>query len=251
MLYKYVGSSVPEDTIKYLKYYLEDGKIRATRPNDFNDPAEFKVNFDYDADIDAIKKRFFELWPNHHNDEFERWLLSQTEHSRSFDNYMIRTTFLQCRGVICLTKRPDNYLMWSHYAHSHSGFCIGFDDGFINAFDDGFFVRGEVKYSSDVPVVNFFTDSAKEIAAALCLNKSDVWEYEEEVRIVTENCGVKLFDKSLIKEITIGCKASSQLQNYVHQLFDSGIEIYKMKCPPGSYKLEKIRLEKDTDFLGY
>lgn len=58
MLYKYVGSSVPEDTIKYLKYYLEDGKIRATRPNDFNDPAEFKVNFDYDADIDAIKKRF-------------------------------------------------------------------------------------------------------------------------------------------------------------------------------------------------
>lgn len=30
-------------------------------------------------------------------------------------------------GVLCLSKTPSSGLMWSHYANSHRGFCIGFD----------------------------------------------------------------------------------------------------------------------------
>lgn len=29
-------------------------------------------------------------------------------------------------GLLCLTEKPDNELMWSHYADSHKGFAIGF-----------------------------------------------------------------------------------------------------------------------------
>ena len=43
MLYKYVGHEDPNELIKILKFFIEDGTIRATRPHDFNDPAEFKA----------------------------------------------------------------------------------------------------------------------------------------------------------------------------------------------------------------
>jgi hypothetical protein len=43
VLYKYVGHEDPNELIKILKFFIEDGTIRATRPHDFNDPAEFKA----------------------------------------------------------------------------------------------------------------------------------------------------------------------------------------------------------------
>ncbi|EPJ44297.1 MAG: hypothetical protein OFPII_35920 [Osedax symbiont Rs1] len=30
-------------------------------------------------------------------------------------------------GILSMTERIDNLLMWSHYADSHTGFVIGFD----------------------------------------------------------------------------------------------------------------------------
>ncbi len=51
MLYKYVGHEDPNELIKILKFFIEDGTIRATRPHDFNDPAEFKAKFSFDATI--------------------------------------------------------------------------------------------------------------------------------------------------------------------------------------------------------
>ena len=30
-------------------------------------------------------------------------------------------------GVLCLTERPDNHMMWVNYARNHTGFVIGFD----------------------------------------------------------------------------------------------------------------------------
>lgn len=33
----------------------------------------------------------------------------------------------QSVGLVCLTEKPDNLLMWAHYAQSHQGFVVGFD----------------------------------------------------------------------------------------------------------------------------
>ncbi|MDY1897331.1 hypothetical protein RKJ46_28515 [Klebsiella pneumoniae] len=42
MLYKYIGNHDKEETIKCLKYFLEDGTIKASDPFSFNDPSELK-----------------------------------------------------------------------------------------------------------------------------------------------------------------------------------------------------------------
>ncbi len=55
MLYKYVGHEDPNELIKILKFFIEDGTIRATRPHEFNDPAEFKVKFSFDATIGFVE----------------------------------------------------------------------------------------------------------------------------------------------------------------------------------------------------
>ncbi|WP_375700730.1 hypothetical protein [Klebsiella pneumoniae] len=53
----------PNELIKILKFFIEDGTIRATRPHDFNDPAEFKAKFSFDATIQEKLVRYHEMWP--------------------------------------------------------------------------------------------------------------------------------------------------------------------------------------------
>lgn len=62
--------------------------------------------------------------------------------------------------------------------------------------------------------------------------------------------GVKKIDKSLIKEIVIGCRAPFQLQNFVSELIGTGIEVSKMGLSQDNYSLKKIPLEKNMFFQG-
>lgn len=252
MLYKYVGHEDPNELVNILRYFVEDGTIRASCPHDFNDPAEFKAQIEFTADKETIRERYFSMWPQQATEEhFELWYSANIESGEWFDVYSIRRNFLMDRGVICLTRRPDNYLMWSHYARSHSGFCIGFDDDMSLEFGDDRIISGEVQYTRDIPTINFFTDTAEIGVPALCLNKNDAWSYEEEFRVVTRNHGIKTFNKSLIREITIGCKPSSEIEEYARQFIGSNINVYKMLCPPDSYQLTKVELKEDVYFQGY
>lgn len=215
MLYKYVGHEDPNELIKILKFFIEDGTIRATRPHDFNDPAEFKAKF-------------------------------------SFDAYMLRGNLLLDTGVICLTRTDTNYLMWSHYASSHSGFCIGFDDAIVEALDDRHTaLNGDVEYVKSPPEVNFYTADVYDIVRAIFLHKGESWKYEEEFRIISELPGLKKLDTSLIKEISIGCKPYPELESFARELLDSNLAVYKMLCPTDSYQLKRVELDKNLSFQGY
>jgi hypothetical protein len=101
-------------------------------------------------------------------------------------------------GILCLTKRPDNLVMWGHYANAHRGFLLEFDSE--NPFFNNRYVmhldwtwmeempleyRGfgnlrDVQYTQlrcstcnpdEVPTISFFV-------------KSTDWQYEEEVRMI-------------------------------------------------------------------
>ncbi|WP_375276702.1 DUF2971 domain-containing protein [Alteromonas australica] len=37
-------------------------------------------------------------------------------------------------GILCLSKKHNDPLMWSHYSGGHSGFCLGLDIPFINKY---------------------------------------------------------------------------------------------------------------------
>lgn len=102
-------------------------------------------------------------------------------------------------GILCLTKDPDNHLMWVNYARDHKGFVIGFrtDAPFFQAGGNGL---RRVIYEPPPP------DSPEEDA---CFYKSEDWKYEKEWRFVrrfgeSEDRLVAIHDENLISEIIFG-----------------------------------------------
>ncbi len=249
MLYKYVGHEDIDKLIEYLKYFVESGTIFASQPVSFNDPAEFKIIFNFDASPEIIKEKYFSDNRNHSDVDFNKWYDGFDENAKWYMGYSIRETYLTHNGTICLTRDSDNYLMWSHYAHSHTGFCIGFDDNIVNCIED-YAVFGDVNYTNLVPQFNYFAEDLVKFASAMFLHKGLPWAYEKEFRIITDKWGSKKIDKSIIKEIVIGCRAPIQLQDFVCELIGTGIEVSKVSLSYDTYNLKKIPLEKNTYFQG-
>ncbi|EKF7365969.1 DUF2971 domain-containing protein, partial [Salmonella enterica] len=79
MLYKYVGNADDDKVIEYLDAFVENGTIYASRPLDFNDPAELKVILDFEADFDVIKNKFYADNPEKTEEEFLAWYSSFDE----------------------------------------------------------------------------------------------------------------------------------------------------------------------------
>jgi hypothetical protein len=87
-------------------------------------------------------------------------------------------------GILSLSEIPDNELMWAHYADSHTGLVLAFDEqhGFFNRRrsenDEFYFVR-RVVYS-DRPAVSMATLDGD----ALLVTKGTKWAYEREWRMI-------------------------------------------------------------------
>lgn len=75
-------------------------------------------------------------------------------------------------------KFPDDYLMWSHYANSHTGCCIELK--ITNQYNSGWILK-EVNYTDIMP--NVKGDSKNKIYSILSV-KTPLWNNEKEVRAV-------------------------------------------------------------------
>jgi len=59
-------------------------------------------------------------------------------------------------GIFSLSKSKNNLLMWSHYADSHKGYCIGFDHEMLLNISGSL---GSVIYSNLFPKLSLFPKS--------------------------------------------------------------------------------------------
>lgn len=82
-------------------------------------------------------------------------------------------------GMLCLSSAPDVPLMWSHYADSHAGVCLGFDPEVSH-----FAIAQPVRYTRRRSVVDPTVQSKAQMLDASLYTKSLDWAYEEEWRIV-------------------------------------------------------------------
>lgn len=132
-------------------------------------------------------------------------------------------------GILCLTEKPDNLLMWAHYAESHQGFVIEFDstDVFFNqrlSSEDELRHIRKVEYSKKRPTFNL-----SEIQSFTpFLIKSLDWEYEQEWRMLmplsmasrvirTTPIDIHLFDfpRRMVKAVILGSRASISLKSKI------------------------------------
>ncbi|WP_086480303.1 DUF2971 domain-containing protein [Oceanospirillum sanctuarii] len=123
-----------------------------------------------------------------------------------------KNRFSRNYGVLSLTRRPLNSLMWSHYGDEHQGVVLGVDTDIAGFSDKENCVipsqYGEVIYSATKPHNNLPAPSAAELMSIgngiefnsdtfnlvkrAFLYKSSEWGYEEEVRVVKDISGLPL-----------------------------------------------------------
>lgn len=131
----------------------------------YNDPFEFWANLsegipdterEPDRFVAAVKewgfdvgsvseaKKILELW-----DSVEEYFDECWDYQPPFEKLH------ESMRIACFGSRPDNLLMWSHYADGLRGFCISFDEELIEeAEPDGYLV--DVTYLRSPPNVDSF-----------------------------------------------------------------------------------------------
>lgn len=106
-------------------------------------------------------------------------------------------------GILCLSGAPDVPLMWSHYADSHAGVCLGFDP------EASYFALAQpVRYTRRRSVVDPTVQSEEQMLDASLYTKSLDWAYEEEWRIVlTSGPGIYKMPNAL-RAVIVGASIS-------------------------------------------
>jgi hypothetical protein len=246
----------------FCRSHLQDaleGKLHFSNPHNFNDPWDCKPWFDalrlgdptYRAKCIEFSERFHDL----NGTEADRGALKARLRTDSGLLEMIRITTERTRKVIadhwriyCLTPCCDSILMWSHYSDKHKGICLEFDGG--NPTVGGAY---QVMYNHELPMLdpNIVAGNNNEVIQIL-LNKSSVWEYEDEYRVVgldgevngatpqflpiTDKCFLSL-PPGVLAAVIVGCEADFDAIKTVVDQHAPDLPVKRMVRGEGQYSL--------------
>lgn len=204
ILYKYLNESRIS--------ILEDGLIRFTQPQAFNDPFELKPLISSlagdTAIIDELNDQFKEIIKNEYeklpssikdNFTFQKFLefsyskkedvisnlLTISKEIMPLVNEEMHKAFEDSIGILSLTENDNNLLMWAHYANSHQGYVIGFDSThkFFNqkkSKHDALRSLKKISYSKLRPKMELINIDGIDSF----IIKSKEWAYEKEWRML-------------------------------------------------------------------
>src|SRR6185437_6477137 len=106
-------------------------------------------------------------------------------------------------GILCLSAKCNDLLMWSHYANGHRGLCLEFEASDYTPF---FGAALPVKYRDDRPTFDPDGTQWQRVESAV-LTKSKGWSYEEEWRVIDhdQGHGVHQFPARCLTGVIFGC----------------------------------------------
>ncbi|MGL4853107.1 MAG: DUF2971 domain-containing protein [Tannerellaceae bacterium] len=207
---------------------------------------------------DLINKEITVVHPSKMNDPFDSianlWSTpaalekrcENTNHismlSRSFDYYRIRSFVANRASYDTDDSIVKKILMWSHYASEHTGYCIKYNlsRNFIKRSEDEHYIQHYIKpiqYMKDKAVDLKDRSITSDVAYVM---KNAVWEYEDEVRLVSYNpevespfLGIPLDEKSSIEAIYLGYNCSSENEKLIknilnRQLKEANASLFRM-----------------------
>ena len=250
-VYKYLPISFGSQAI------LIDATLKFSSHKDFNDPFDCIVSYNTEASLSYLKSRkdLFLKASEHLKLSPSRRIENKNKMYKGIENSITSGDFhkdiIDRIGICCFSKKPDNILMWSHYAHNHTGFVIEFDidlnDPTLNLYNSESNLIGyDIVYKDEMPIIKVGKggfDAVKDVF----LTKSNDWSYEEEYRVLTRNKGPGIHDFNLnkINKIIFGVKTSgkdierlTQIVNDLSQKLKKDIPIIQAKMVEGKYKLK-------------
>ena len=262
-LYKYRQGN--DHTLQMLK----NQELYFSFVKDFNDPFDCRIMIDYNGSDEnnwralaereripePIKQRALE---GLRSIDFDANKIKQIYEKTDFKTYVI----------CCLSEIRNNLLMWSHYAKSHSGICVGFeiatqdklpfikiDDCATNGLlSRGFLLVSKVDYCDECPKPYKIFDDPRHILTFLT-TKGKGWEYEQEYRIILPykeiNKNIIQFDKSILKEVILGHNIQDKFKEQVLELIANeyvsngySVDVFQSRLSDSQYELnmEKIKV---------
>lgn len=185
--------------------------------------------------------------------------------------------------VTCLSASGwDNELMWSHYAGAYKGMCVEYDFSKMN---ECIGIVNEVKYCEERPSLSLKEIGLNKVIPSTDENgktiykfqepydidvnrimdylfcKHDVWDYEEEWRIVFfEEVGKthRFINVPFIKSVTFGYNINPICKYMIIDICSQkNIEVYELKPSDVTYSLEREKVNNDiynkykNDVLNY
>lgn len=248
---------------EWIEQLLLRNRLFFSDPRRFNDPWDFKPNFNTSVlDDPQIYERHVE-WIEAISRKFRPHLpedvhLAQAKRSREDRGYLEWFIGAMSGGlsvkssrryrVYCLSTKPDIQLMWAHYASSHAGICLEF-----SCKNEIFSTAIRVEYRSAYPVFDL-SDNEDDVVLLPWTTKSDVWSYENEFRVIGQErnsnpqgevlrtrSGLLNFRLAYLNSIIFGCsmdaRAKQEIASIARRQIWPPIQLKQMKRSRDKYDL--------------
>jgi len=159
-------------------------------------------------------------------------------------------------GILCLTQVNDSLLMWAHYADSHRGFVVEFDESssFFDcrvSQDDELRHLRKVTYCVNRP--SLVLADVEDFSALV--TKGTDWEYEAEWRMLmplasashvlgegAEAIHLFGFPPAAVKSVILGCRMTSTKKAEIRQILSESPGYGHLKCLEAQISNEHYRL---------
>jgi len=194
---------------------------------------------DYLIDLLENKRLYFSS-VEYFNDPYEKIAIIKDKNT---DAIFVNDDIKNKHKVCCFSKENDNYLLWSHYANNHKGFCVGFDFESISKningntfveYNDQLVLFKDIVYKQYIPKVdkdNIQLDNQSVIE--LLTNKYSFWGYEREVRAIIKYPEHEYFyfPELSIKCVITGIETNSSTEKIIQSVLKGNYQnVIKNKC---------------------
>jgi hypothetical protein len=264
-LYKYRQDN--DHTLQMLK----NQELYFSFVKDFNDPFDCRIIIDCKG---SDEKSWRALAEREHIPEPIKQKALEGLRSIGFDADKIKQLYdkqnFKTYIIWCLSEIRNNVLMWSHYARSHHGICVGFEtvikddllfikiDDFDlkyhpNKFFHDFLLLSKVEYCDECPYPYNIFDDSRHLLTFLKIKGKD-WEYEQEHRIILShgeiNKNIIRFDKSVLKEVILGHNIQDKFRKQVLELIANeyisngySVDVFQSSINDSRYELNIEKIE--------
>lgn len=220
---------------------LINNQLWFSYPGDFNDPYDCYFNFSKEITvqeaIDFMKRNFAKGDAMLDEIDYTSEVIQRSPDLIKEQLIKPLQKFITTASLCCFSANPKSLLMWSHYADSHKGLCLGFDTIKLQeTFSKIFWVKYKIKLP-ELELLKVPLDTIFDILA----NKSNQWQYEKEIRILGETKGNSAFMKEAVKEVIFGLRTTDEQRKTIVKLL--GDCKYKANCKKAIFSEENYEVK--------
>ena len=229
---------------------LQDHAIYFPIYTQFNDPFDCNLDVSPTSDRETCATRLREINPEMSEPELAK--MSEREMSpgrvAAIDAAVraARVETLKNVGILSLSAKPDDLLMWSYYADGHRGLCLQFR---LNG--DRLFgcELTQVRYEPEPPRFTVYDRIDLDWTRRSLSTKALAWQHEQEWRILWRVPGMNEFPAEDLTGVILGAQISAQDRATVldwSRASRSAPVCYQARRKVGSFAIEIVRADVET-----